>query len=176
LNIKVTFGCSAGKLAKTLGVPEAQSKMLYANFWDGNPALKALKEAVEKYWSTKGNKKYLPGLDGRMLCTRSQHSLLNVLFQSALAIIMDYALAIMDKKLGILYLDDKGRPYYLYKGYIVRRVAYVHDEAAYESEDPIAEEVSQMLATSITEASKYLKLRVLLKGEGKVGKNWKETH
>ena len=53
---------------------------------------KALKEAVEKYWTETGKKKVLPAIDGRFLRTRHKHSLLNVLFQSALAIVMDYAL------------------------------------------------------------------------------------
>lgn len=172
----LTFGCSPGKLAKTLGLPETKGKQLYESFWDANIALKALREAVEKYWEGPGNKQHLPGVDGRLLCTRSKHSLLNVLFQSALAITMDYALAIMDTKLGEMFLDDKGRPYYLYNGCIVRRVLYYHDEASYECEEAVAEEICQMLAKAITSASIYVKLRLPIQGEGKFGKNWKETH
>lgn len=173
----LTFGCSPGKLAKTLGLPEHKGKILYEDFWNGNPALKALKEAVEKYWETTGKKKVLPGIDGRFLRTRHKHSLLNVLFQSALAIVMDYALALyMDDTLGELYLDEFYRPYYIYKGFIVRRVCYYHDEAAYECQKDIAEEVSQLLAKAITDSSIYLGLRVPIQGEGKVGINWKEVH
>ena len=89
---------------------------------------------------------------------------------------MDYALAIMDTKLGELYLDDKFRPYYLYKGCIVRRVCYYHDEAIFECQEEVSHEISQMLAKMITVASDYLKLKVTILGEGKVGLNWKETH
>lgn len=173
----LTFGCSPGKLAKTLGLPEHKGKMLYDNFWDNNPALKALKEAVEKYWTETGKKKVLPAIDGRFLRTRHKHSLLNVLFQSALAIVMDYALHFMDEDLGELYLDDSFRPFYKFRDeFIVRRVCYYHDEASYESQEAVAQEVADMLAGAITRASNYLKLRVPIQGEGKVGKNWKETH
>lgn len=122
----VLYGCSPGKLAKTLGKPEKQGKVLYDAFWDNNLALKELKEAVEEWWVKKGNKKYLPAIDGRLLSTRSKHSLLNILFQSAGAIAMDVACGLMDSWLGEMYLDDHGRPYYLYKDKIVKRVVYYH--------------------------------------------------
>lgn len=50
------------------------------------------------------------------------------------------------------------------------------DELEYECEEAIAKEVSQMIEKSITAAGEFLKLKIPLIGEGKVGKNWKETH
>ena len=41
---------------------------------------------------------------------------------------MDYACCFLDSWLGEIHWDEKRRPYYLYKGYVVRRIGYVHDE------------------------------------------------
>ena len=79
------YGAQPKKLAKMLGVTENQAKDLFANYWDAVPALKELKQEIEKEWERSG-KKYIKGLDGRLLQTRSKHSLINVLFQSGGAI------------------------------------------------------------------------------------------
>jgi DNA polymerase I len=50
------------------------------------------------------------------------------------------------------------------------------DELEYECEEPIAQEIAQMIEKSIAKAGEYLKIKVPLVGEGKVGLNWKETH
>lgn len=81
----VLYGAQAKKLSKMLGVSESQGQRLFNEYWQAVPALKELKEKVEKVWTSSG-KKTIPGLDGRLLSTRSKHSLLNVLFQSGGAI------------------------------------------------------------------------------------------
>ncbi len=176
LNINVTYGCSPPKLAKTIGKPEEEGKRLYEAFWDANPALKELKEQVEVYWKDKGGKKWLPAIDGRRLMTRSQHALLNTLFQSAGAIIMDYAAVIMDYWLGGIRFDEKGIPHYIYKGKRVQRVAYMHDELEYECEASVAQEVADKIVKAIELAGVKLKFKLPLAGEAKVGKNWMEVH
>ena len=88
---------------------------------------------------------------------------------------MDYACCFLDHWLGGLKWKDR-KPYYLYKGHIVRRVAYVHDEVEFECEEPVAEEVAKMIEKAIERAGEHLKLKVPLAGEGKVGKSWKEVH
>ena len=88
---------------------------------------------------------------------------------------MDYALCFMDHWLGKMYWEDR-KPYYLYKGYKVRRVCYQHDEAEFEAEEPIAQEIGDMLVKAIGKAGEFLKLKVPLAGEAKIGHNWKETH
>lgn len=80
------YGAQPKKLAKMLGVSEAEGKRLFNAYWEAVPALKELKDAVEKYWNIKGEKTFIAGLDGRKLVTRSKHSLINVLFQSGGAI------------------------------------------------------------------------------------------
>lgn len=170
------YGAGDAKIASTAGLPESRGKEISEKFWKANEGTKKLKDALEKYWESKGKKKYLPAIDGRILITRKKSALLNTIFQSCGGIVMDYACCFMDSWLGKIYWDDKRRPYYLYKGYVVRRIGYFHDEAEYECEAPIAEEVSKMIERAIKKAGQYLKLNVELAGEGKYGKNWKETH
>ena len=170
------YGAAPPKVASTLGLPEKYGKKASDAFWEANPGTKNLKENLEKYWESTGKKKYLPAIDGRILMTRKKSALLNTIFQSCGGIVMDYAGCFMDKWLGGMYWDEKRRPYYIYKECIVRRIGYFHDELEYECEEPVAHEVSKMIEQSIASAGEFLKLKVPLVGEGKVGKNWKETH
>ena len=79
------YGAQPKKLAAMLNVGENEAKRLYNEYWEAVPALKELKDKLEKYWADNG-KRTIPGLDGRLLNTRSKHSLINVLFQSGGAI------------------------------------------------------------------------------------------
>lgn len=172
----IIYGCSADKLASTLGRPEKLGKSLLEKFWEANPALKKLKDKVEEFWSTTGGKKWIPGLDGRRLYSRSQHSLINLLMQSTASIIVDYSLCLFDVKMGGLKLDELGRPYYRYLNKIVKRVQYTHDEYGVETDSSISEEISKIMEWTMSEAGTRLNLNVPLVGESKIGKNWKETH
>jgi DNA polymerase I-like protein with 3'-5' exonuclease and polymerase domains len=170
------YGCSGPKLAKTLGLPEFKGDILLERFWDVNPGTKELKDNLESFWNTKGQKKWLPAIDGRRLITRKKSALLNTIFQSCGGIAMDYACCFMDKWLGPMYWDRYGRPFYKYKGCVVRRIGYYHDELEFECEEPVAEEVSKMIEKAITKAGEFLKLEIPLAGEGKTGKTWKDVH
>ena len=169
------YGAGDAKIASTAGLPESRGKEVSENFWEANWATKELKDNLEKYWKQVGKEKYLPAIDGRMLCTRKKSALLNTIFQSCGGIAMDYALCFMDHWLGKMYWEDR-KPYYIYKGYKVRRICYQHDEAEFEAEEPIAQEIGEMIVKAIEKAGQFLKLKVPLAGEAKVGKNWRETH
>lgn len=171
----ILYGAGGPKVASTLGLPEKMGNEKLNKFWEANPAIKGLRDNLEKYWESTGRSKYLPAIDGRMLCTRKKSALLNTIFQSCGGITMDYAGCFMDLWLGGLKWENR-KPYYMYKGYIVRRVAYQHDEYEFEAEEPIAQEIARMIEKSIEKAGQYLKLKVPLAGEGQVGKNWKEVH
>lgn len=122
----ILYGAAAPKVASTLGIPEKYGKVALEAFWEANPGTKSLKENLENYWETTGQKKYLPAIDGRILMTRKKSALLNTIFQSCGGITMDYASLFMDKWLGKMYWDEMRRPYYVYKGCIVRRIGYFH--------------------------------------------------
>jgi hypothetical protein len=171
----ILYGAGGPKVASTLGLPEKMGNEKLTKFWEANPAIKGLRDNLEKYWESVGRGKYLPAIDGRMLCTRKKSALLNTIFQSCGGITMDYACCFLDLWLGGLHWKDR-KPYYLYKGCVVKRVAYMHDEVEFECEEEVAEEVARMIEKAIEKAGQHLKLKVPLAGEGKVGKSWCEVH
>lgn len=96
------YGAQPKKLAKMLGVSTDEAKRLFSNYWNAVPALKALKENLEKFWEANG-KTFILGLDGRKLQTRSKHSLINVLFQSGGAISAKWSAVYKAE-----YLEERG--------------------------------------------------------------------
>lgn len=172
----LSYGGQPKKLAQTLRKNEKEGAPLYDAYWSANPSLKRLKDKVEDDWDKIGNKKWIYGIDGRKLYSRSKHSLVNLLFQSTGAIIVDYALCLFDMKIGNLILDELGRPFYRYKGKIVKRVGYFHDEACLEANSLIAKDVARIMEWCMVEAGKRLKLNIPLAGEAKIEKDWSLTH
>lgn len=75
------YGGSASRAKTMLGISMAEAKVLVENYWDAVKPLSDLKDAVTKKWKERGSQ-YVIGIDGRKINTRSQHSLLNALFQS----------------------------------------------------------------------------------------------
>jgi hypothetical protein len=99
LKYATTYGAQAKKIANTLGCTLEEAEKIFNDFWNASLPLKILKEHVTKYWKTKGSKVFVRGLDGRKLMTRSEHSLLNVVFQSAGAIVMKRQMVMYMRKL-----------------------------------------------------------------------------
>jgi hypothetical protein len=113
----VLYGAQAAKVASMLGISKDQAQAVIDAFWDTNAGLKGCKEYLEKFWESTG-KKYILGIDGRKIWTRSKHSLLNAYLQSMGAIGMDLA--------GILWHERALEEGLLDKG--VARTIYYHDE------------------------------------------------
>lgn len=174
----LAFGGGAAKLASSLGLSKAEGQAAYDNYWTMNEGLGKLKENAERYFETKGKGKYLPAVDGRIVTVRGKNVLLSCLGQGCGAIAMSYAACLMDSWLGDMYLDDRGRPYYLYKGKVVRRTSMVHDEYSWEIEDGIQEEIRDMTVKAIVRAGELLNLSLPLNGEGKLAYqgSWKDVH
>lgn len=174
----LAFGGGAPKLASSLGLTAKQGKEAFDNYWAMNEGLGKLKAAAENYFNTTGQKKYILGKDGRIVCVRGKNVILSCLGQGLGAICMSYAACFMDSWLGDLYLDDLGRPYYLFKGKEVRRVSMVHDEYSWEVEDGIQEEIKEMTVKAIVRAGEALKLSLPLAAEGKMAfeGSWKDVH
>lgn len=113
----VLYGATAPKIAKMLDIDMKAGKAIIQAFWKKNWGLKNVKDDLELYWETT-DKKYIRGADGRKVYTRSKHSLLNCLFQSAGAIVMDTTL----EKVRIKVRDENLRG---------QRILFVHDEVEY---------------------------------------------
>lgn len=172
------YGGGVPKLSSSLNLSKSEGQRAYDGYWKSNVGLGKLKEAAEKYYDTTGKKKHLPAIDGRILSIRGKNVLINMLGQSCGAVAQSMAACIMDNKLGELFLDGLGRPYYKYKGKIVRRISLFHDEYSFQVEDGVQEEIRQMMVQSIIDGGLYLKLAIPLDGEGKMVKNgsWMMVH
>lgn len=166
-----TYGASAKKLAKTLGESEQRGIEIHEAFWESAKPLALLRENLEKFWEYEGHQKWIRGIMGAKLWTRSKHALLNTLIQHAGSVCMDTSQAFMDKYLGPLDVTT-----YRFKGHTVKRVAEMHDEAVWEVDEEIAEDVAQLALRSVEETGKLLKLKVPLKAEYKIGRTWAEIH
>lgn len=174
----LAFGGGANKLASSLGLSKERGKEAYDNYWAKNVGLGRLKEAVEKYFTTTGQNKYIVGKDGRIVNVRGKNVLLSCLGQGLGAICMSYAACFMDTWLGELELDEKGRPYYQYKGKKVMRISMVHDEYSFQVQDGVHEEIRDLSVKAIVKAGEYLGLALPLAGEGKMSfeGSWKDVH
>ena len=140
-------------------------KKVKQQFLNQTPALKRLIEDVK---ATASKRKYLKGLDGRHLSVRSEHSALNLLLQSAGALVMKKATVILWED-----LQDMGFTF----GSEVAQMAHIHDEYQLAVRDDISPEVIGPIATAaIRKAGEYFKFRCPLDGEFKTGGNWAETH
>lgn len=104
LKYATTYGAQIRKIAKTLGCSLEEAEKIFEDFWEASKPLKILKERVTRYWKTHGHKVFIKGIDGRKLMTRSEHSLLNVLFQSTGAIVMKRQMVLYMRKLRELGL------------------------------------------------------------------------
>ena len=154
------YGAGAAKIGAIVGSDEKEGRKLMRRFLRNTPALGELKDKVSRLYERDG---FLPGLDGRHLLVRSEHSALNTLLQGAGAILMKKSLVILNNKLKCGIIDAKF-------------CANVHDEWQVEVSEEDAEQVGKMAVAAIEEAGVALGLRCPTTGEYNVGNNWKETH
>ena len=108
----------------------------------------------------------LKGLDGRILKVRSAHAALNVLLQSAGAVVMKQYLVMLDEKLQKEFKV----------GIDYEFVANIHDEVQIQVKEEYAQKVAHICVETFKDVTDFFKFRIRLDGEAKIGNNWKETH
>ena len=191
----ITYGCQPEKLAQTLHCTLDRAKGIYRAFWETSTSLGRLKRDVTAYWKEHG---HLIGLDGRKVMVRSEHSLVNALFQSAGAIAM---------KVAMIWWDEQVRKERLN----AHQIIHYHDEVQVEEDKNDVEfmifnseieandwnpstklwsnvgkkddyyyraysRAGELGVLSIREAGKQLGLRVPLDATYAIGTNWSHTH
>lgn len=132
----VKYGCAYGampaRIAKTIGCSLEDGKVIWKAFWDNAASLGELKIAMEDYWETTGNKKFIPAIDKRKLPIRSKSNLINSAFQSAGVICAKRAMVIHEQLLreeGLIV--DFFRDNWKERDFCQQLIAY-HDEAQLE--------------------------------------------
>ncbi len=158
------YGAGDEKIGNIAGGNAQLGQKLKRKFFSSLPALARLQADVQRKVKHGGE---LIGLDGRILPIRSSHAALNMLLQSAGAVVMKVALIQLFHLLNGLRWQH-GREYAF--------VANIHDEFQAEVAPDKAETFGKLAVESIQHAGKQLKLNVRLDGEFKIGNNWAETH
>lgn len=158
------YGAGDEKVGSLISKGKKEGKKIKEKFLSEIPSLDRLIKAVKNKVKTKG---YLLGIDKRKLKVREQYKGLNVLLQSAGAIVMKKALC-------ILYDDLIAKGWELNKDFAF--VLNIHDEYQAEVRDELIEEYCLMAVEAIRKAGKHFGFKCPLDGEAKVGNNWAETH
>lgn len=91
------YGGQPKRVAKTIGCSLDDGKLVFDAYWMSAQPLAKLADKLRTYWETTGNKKFIIGLDGRKIPTRSASALINSLFQSAGVICAKRAMVIHDQ-------------------------------------------------------------------------------
>jgi DNA polymerase I-like protein with 3'-5' exonuclease and polymerase domains len=144
----------------------AAGKVLKQNYGNQIPALDELKSGILTAVKERG---FLKAIDGRKLKVRSDHAALNMLLQSCGALIMKKALYIADSD-----LQKEG----LTPGIDYEFVLNIHDEFQIEVLDnsSVRSIISNIVPDSIRKAGEFFNFKCPMKGDGKFGSNWSETH
>ena len=151
------YGAGDAKIGSIVNGSSREGKKLKADFMRRIPAIGKLNAVVQQH-VTKSNT--LKGLDGRILPCRSPHSALNLLLQSAGAVLMKQALVCFAKK--AMY------PYELHGN--------IHDEVQFSCAPEHAKELGEAFIRSLKLAGSILNFNCPVDGEYKVGNTWAETH
>lgn len=158
------YGAGDEKIGEIVGKGAEAGKKLKKQFLAATPAIRLLTEAVQRKAKERG---YLIGLDGRELKVRSQHSALNLLLQSAGAVVMKQALVILDQDLQAIKLTPSNDYEFMVN---------CHDEWQIETKEDLTEIVGKTAVEAIRKAGEHFGFRCPLDGEYKVGNNWAECH
>jgi len=139
------------------------------------PAFAKLTQAVQDSVNLKGT---LVGLDGRILPARKVFSAVNLLCQSAAAVIMKQALVefVARAKCNYEPLGDNPLLAARSKGYEYEMHANVHDEVQFSCGHADAGKLGKMFVSSIKKAGEILNVRCPLDGAYIIGYNWSDTH
>jgi len=166
------YGCGAVKAGTIIDPNEKNPdklKRLGRNaidgFMKGVPALKKLKEQIE---STLTERKYLIGLDKRALYCRSSFKGLNVLLQSAGAILMKQVVVNIHNNIE----QNLGLPYG--KGW--EQLLMIHDEVQLTCYSEYTEAIREQAMMAFPQAQEFFDFRCLIEGDSRVGHTWADTH
>lgn len=134
----ITYGAQAPKVAKTIGSDLKTGELIFNAFWEAAKPLALLKERLNAYWEKTG-KRFILGIDGCKVPTRSAHAILNSLFQSGGVICAKRAMVIHDDlleehRLNIDFFKDDWKN----KSFCQQLIAY-HDEAQLEVTQDLVE-------------------------------------
>jgi DNA polymerase I len=147
--LNTRYGAGNEKIGSIIGKDKIAGGKIKAKFLKKLTALKKLIDDVKSEAQANG---YLVGLDDRTLKVRSQHAALNVLLQSAGALICKLWIVLIEEELirrGYKHGWDGDYAY----------CAWVHDEVQIACRQEIAEEVGLICREQIKEVEKTFQFK-----------------
>jgi DNA polymerase I-like protein with 3'-5' exonuclease and polymerase domains len=150
------YGGGDDLIGKIVGGGKKEGRKIKKKFLDNTPALRDLRRLVE----LAADRGYVKAIDNRRIYTRSPHSALNFLLQSAGAIIA--------KRAWVIFHDNCRLPY--------KQLGVIHDEIQIECEPKYAESIGEQLVSAMRDTTVYYNLRCPMNGEYKIGGSWNDTH
>lgn len=175
------YGAGDEKIGSITGDGKDGGKRLKKNFMEATPAIADLRAAIEhalvesSTWSNgkqvvKWKRTWMRGLDGRKLHVRSPHSALNMLLQSAGALICKYWIVATERILlerGLKHGWDGDFAF----------MAWVHDELQIACKDQaVADIVKEASQAAIREAGEFFAWRCVLDADSNQGSTWLDCH
>jgi DNA polymerase I-like protein with 3'-5' exonuclease and polymerase domains len=166
------YGCGSVKAGTIIDPNEKDEFVLRKlgstainSFMDGVPALKKLKREIENNIATRN---YLYGLDKRTLHCRSAFKGLNVLLQSAGAIIMKQVVVTIhnniEQNLGLVHGKDW------------EQVLMVHDEIQLVCNPAYTKQIREQAMIAFPAAGDFFNFRCKIEGDSRIGYSWADTH
>jgi DNA polymerase I len=154
----VLYGAQGPKIAKTLGIPLAQGKVIRQQFLDGLGLTDVMNGAINEQ---KQGRVWL--VDGSGVICPSPHAALNYKLQGGGARVMALGAILLEKAIHKAGLDSL-------------KVGDIHDEWQYDVDPKDAAEHARLSVQAIRDAGEELNLNVPLDGTAKEGLTWAETH
>lgn len=160
------YGAGNAKIGEIINGTATDGAAIKQRFLDNLPGLAAFIDEVKRT----GEKGYVIGLDGRKLYLRKDgrgnpmtHKALNLLLQGAGAIVMKYAMVILDEKIREEGLD-------------AIKVIDMHDESQMDVHPRDVGRVRELMNNCVKQAGELLGLNIPLASDSIAGMSWKFTH
>jgi len=166
------YGCGAAKAGTIIDPKEKSEEKLRVlgrnaidGFLRGVPALRKLKDQVEETIATRG---FLIGLDKRSLHCRSAFKGLNVLLQSAGAILMKQVVININRNIKDNLGLEYGRDWF--------QMLMIHDEVQLACNPKYTDKINEQALNAFPEAQAFFDFKCKIEGDSKIGSNWADTH
>ena len=160
------YGAGNAKIGSIVGGTAKDGAELNERFTN---SIKGMREFIEST-RQQAERGYLIGIDGRKLIMRRDgsgdvmtHKALNTLLQGAGAIVMKYAMVILDDGVKALNLR-------------AHKVLDQHDEGQWECHPEDVAKLRQLMDNCVRLAGEQLNMKCPLASESKEGYSWYDTH
>lgn len=161
------YGAGDAKLGEIVGGGKKEGAEMRARFLESCPKLQELIEATKAEAEANG---FLIGLDGRKLKLRRDgtgkvmsHKALNMRLQGAGAVVMKYAMCIVNDRIIEEQLDSL-------------KVIDMHDEAQLDTHPRDVDAACVIMSACVKQAGELLNLNCPLASDALVGFSWADTH